>query len=352
MKRVSRELVAQAEHCAANGAPITASVVRAQLSLLEASQTRCGRRLASWQGSAIDDALGLRLAAGLHDLHLSNTEPRLASLYDHSFQEEDEARVSELILSVVADHDEALLPWFDSPPQTTEAGRSAGVMAALIWLANERKTHLFELREIGASAGVNTNMSHYRYQLGNIAAGNPDSKLLIVPEWRGQQLCNSAEKIQISNSLGCDQNPLDLTNVDTLDRLKAYVWADSPNRMKTLEFAALIARSNPPLVEKMDAADFAEREFSNVPKGVTRILFHTIVWQYLPESTRNRILSVLRQSAERGDSVAIVAIETNRTTFRHEISVRHWANGKEQINQLGIAQAHGKWIDWNPEGTK
>jgi hypothetical protein len=336
----------QAAHCAANGAPITAAVVRAQISLFDPPSTKVGHCLASWPGDALEDALGLRLAGGLHHLHLSGREPLLNGLY--AGQEKD---VSGLVASVVAAHDEALLPWLASPPQTNEAGRSAAVMAALLCLAREEKdVAQFELREIGASAGVNTNMAHYRYRLGDVLVGKTDSSLEIVPEWRGPSPLDPEilSEIRISNSIGCDQNPLDLNDEDILLRLKAFVWADAPHRLTTLDRAAQIAKSNPPIVQKMDAADFVDREFNSlVPRGTMRILFHTIVWQYLPESTRNRILASVRASAARGNCVGIIAVETNRETMAHEVSVRHWPQGNEVTRLLGTVHAHGKWVQWN-----
>ena len=59
-----------------------------------------------------------------------------------------------IVAGVVASHEAALLPWLDGPPQTNEAGRSASIMAALLWLS-QRLGPRFELNELGASAGVN-----------------------------------------------------------------------------------------------------------------------------------------------------------------------------------------------------
>ena len=80
--------------------------------------------------------------------------------------------------------DERLLPWLDGPPQTNEAGRSASIVAALLWLA-ERTGKRMELLEIGSSAGVNTMLERYRFDLGGAQIGPSDSPMHIAPDWRG-----------------------------------------------------------------------------------------------------------------------------------------------------------------------
>ena len=48
--------------------------------------------------------------------------------------------------------------------------------------------------------------------------------------------------------------------------------------------------------------------------------------------------------------LAWVRLETNRATFRHELTVRHWPDGAGQAAGapvlLGTAHAHGAWVEW------
>jgi len=46
--------------------------------------------------------------------------------------------------------------------------------------------------------------------------------------------------------------------------------------------------------------------------------------------------------------LAWVKFETDRETFRHEISVRYWPGGEGQA-VLGHAHAHGEWVEWSVE---
>jgi len=154
---VIRGIEWQAEHCLRNDAPVTARILLAQLAIMH-SDTRCGQRIANWQGLLLEDAMPLRLAGGFHHLQLTGTEARLAPIYAGKIT--DQAEVDAIVLAVTHDHDERLIGWFDGLPQTNEAGRSAGIMAGLLWLAGHVSPR-FQMLELGASAGINTMMDRY-----------------------------------------------------------------------------------------------------------------------------------------------------------------------------------------------
>ena len=122
----------QARHAEENGAPATARVIRA-LAGVRASDTATGRRIANWPGLTLKDAMPLRLAGGFHHLLLTGADARLAQVYSGAIT--DQAAVDALVLDLTQRFDRRLLPWLDGPPQTNEAGRSASIMAGLLWMA-------------------------------------------------------------------------------------------------------------------------------------------------------------------------------------------------------------------------
>jgi len=340
---VIRSIDWQAEYSVENLAPITGRVVRAQLALLD-GRTEVGRRLARWPDTAMEDALPLRLNGGLHNLFLIGRDDRLTPVYAGAMTDQDE--IDRVIGDVVADHDAALLPWLDGPPQTNEAGRSAGIMAALLWLSGRLGPH-FELNELGASAGVNTMMDRFAFDLGGVTTGPVDSPLRVVPEWKGPP--PPANPVVIDAIRGCDVAPLDLTDPAQALRLKAYVWPDAAIRLDRLDAAVVLARARPPRVDKCDAGDWiAARLSAPQHADTTRVVFHSIVWQYLPEATRAAITAQIEATgadATRSRRLAWVRLETDRTTFRHELSVRFWPGGDDKV-VLGTAHAHGAWVEW------
>ncbi len=340
---IAEALEWHAAHCDRSDAPITARVIRSLVAVME-SDTATGRRLKSWQGQAIEDALALRVAAGIHSLYLAGEEPRLEPVYTGLVT--DQGQVNAIVLEAVETCDHMVLPWFDGPPQTNEAGRSASIMAALLWLS-ERLGPKFELTEIGASAGINTMMARYHYDLGGTTAGPSLSSMQIKPEWRGE--APPQAEVQITDIAACDIAPVDLTDERQANRLKAYIWADAQVRMARMDAAIAMARRMPPDLVRMDAADFLRQRLSRPQEdGVTRVLFHTIMWQYLPHSTRDAITDMMNAagaSATREKPLAWIRLETNRETFRHELSVKYWPGGEEVV-QLGEAHPHGAWVRW------
>ncbi|HEV7232651.1 MAG TPA: DUF2332 family protein, partial [Sphingorhabdus sp.] len=173
---------AQADHVANNSAPGTAAICRALIALAQ-GDTACGKRVAGWDPDAVlRDALPLRIAGGLHDLFRRGLEPGLVRVY--RLELTDQEAIDALVGEVVARHDADLLPWFDGPPQTNEAGRSASFVSALHWLAS-RIAPVFELNEIGSSAGVNLLIDRYRYDLDGVTSGPTDAPVTIRPIWNG-----------------------------------------------------------------------------------------------------------------------------------------------------------------------
>jgi hypothetical protein len=334
---------AQAEHCRRNGAPRTAAIVQAQIALM-ASDTLCGQRIRTWPGLPLEDAMPLRLAGGFHHLLLTGDDARLEPVYAGVVT--DQAAVDAIVLAVTAAHDARLVSWFDSPPQTNEAGRSASFMAGLKWLSG-RVGPRFELNELGASAGVNTMMDRYFYNLGGVTAGPVASPMHIVPEWRGPPPPDAP--VAIVAIRGCDQAPIDLSDPAAALRVAAYVWPENVERMARIRAAIALAAEHAPELVRADAADWVERRLASAQEaGVTRVFHHSIVWQYIPPDRRDRITAAIEAAGARATPerpLAWMMLETNRETFRHELGVRHWP-GDGAWHLLGQAQAHGAWVEW------
>lgn len=333
----------QAQHAEKAGAPGTARVIRAMLAVLE-TETAVGRRMANWHGLVLEDAMPLRIAGGLHYLLLSGADKRLEPVY--AGLTTDQGAVDELVSGLVETYDHLLLPWLDHPPQTNEAGRSASIMAGLLWLSG-RLGPRFEMNEIGASAGINTMMERFRFDLGGVAAGPADSPMRLAPEWRGPP--PPVDPVRIDGIRGCDLKPMDLRDPDTVLRLKSYVWPEARERMGRIDCAARLACERAPELDRMGAADWVEAVLSEPQvAGVTRALFHSIVWQYVPEPSRERIVQAMERAGEAAtadEPLAWIMLETNRETFAHELRVRYWP-GPANWTLLATAHPHGAWVEW------
>ena len=334
----------QVAYCRANDAPLTARVVEAILANFDAPGMFAAA-LRDWPGKPMADALPLRAAGALHGLYLSGAEPVLGPLYAGDADALAQAEV--LVGAAMARHDAALLPWLDGPPQTNEAGRSASYAAALAWLAAQGLPARFECIEIGSSAGINLMMDRYAYLLGGVAMGAEAPAMTIQPDWRGPPPPDAAWTI--ASIRGCDVAPLGLTDPAQLLRLKAYAWPEHRVRFERLELAARAACEKAPDLVEADAAEFVMEALAR-PRaaGTTRVLMHSIVWQYLGAERQDAITEAMKAAGAQATAerpLAWIALETNRATFRHELVVRRWPGDGAPV-MLGHAHPHGVWIEW------
>ncbi len=340
---IARGINNQADHAAKNGAPGTGAVCRAMIAL-GGGNTECGHRIAQWPLDVIRSAMPLRLAGGLHDLYRRGLAPQLGAIYRGEIT--DQAAIDAVVGNIVADHDVDLLTWFDGPPQTNEAGRSSSFVAALQWLAR-KVAPTFELNEIGSSAGMNLLIDRYRYDLCGVISGPADAPVTIKPEWNGSP--PPPDAFAISSIHGSDIHPIDVNDDIAANRLMAYIWPEMPIRFERMAAGIEMIRARPVDLVEADAADFIEgRLASSQLPGTTRVLMHSIVWQYLPDAVQARITEAMEttgNAATPEKPLAWIALETNRATFRHELKVRYWPGGAE-TKLLGEAHAHGAWVNW------
>jgi hypothetical protein len=334
----------QVAYCTASGATVTARVVDALKTLLERSEP--GALLDTvrgWQGAPLADALPLRVAGGIHSLHLGGAEPALAAIYADEPGLDD----ASIVAAAIQSHESALLPWLDGPPQTNEAGRSANFIAAMLWLADRGLPPRFECLEIGSSAGINLMLARYHYDLAGVQVGPEPGAMRFRPEWKGNPPPDN--RIEIMSTKGCDVAPVDLTDPVQALRLSAYIWPEHTVRFERMDAAIAEATSSPPDLLGMNAADFVETELARPQaEGVTRILMHSIVWQYVPEDQKARVTAAMAAAGARATAerpLAWIALEANRVLHLHELVVRHWP-GDGEPHLLARAHAHGASIEW------
>lgn len=338
----------QATICTASGAPFVGRLCGLTGERLD-RLSPIGRRILDWAGnpSHEGDALPLRLMGGLHDLARSGTAPALAAIYPPHAAPDDES-VWGILNREMADHAAVLDPWLDGPPQTNEIGRSAGLMAGLLVLA-ERFGLPFSLYELGASAGLNSLLDHYGFRLGERAAGDAASGVQLAPEWRGASPPQG--EVGVVARRGVDMRPLDVTDPDTRRRLRAYVWADQRDRLERLNLALDLAAADPPAIDQGDAADWLTTRLSVEPEaGVCRVVMHTIAFQYFPPETQ----ATIRAWMERAGAAAGADAPLAWLTYEAEgdgferwpvLRLRTWPGDGEAV-WLAKGHPHGAWYEW------
>ncbi len=329
----------QAHYCTRMGAPIYAGICTTLADAMTRNSA-VGARVLDWPGEPTRDALPLRLMGGLHALVRAGADEELAAIFAGG----DAGAID----AVLQRHSAALLPWLDGPPQTNEAGRSATLMTGLLEVARRHGPRL-ELIEIGSSAGINLLIDRFGFDLGGTLVGPQTSTVMLRPEWRGA--APEPTPVEIVDVRGCDQAPLDATDPEVAARLLAYAWPEAPQRAARLAAAIEMQRAEPVALVGKDAADWVDEQLARpqVP-GATRVLMHSVVWQYLPDTTADRIIAAMDAAGTRATDehpLAWVMVEPDRSNARHVLRVKSWpGHGEWQV--IASAHAHGAWIESGP----
>ena len=239
------------------------------------------------------------------------------------------------------------MPWLDGPPQTNEAGRSSNFIAAMLWLAEQGLAPRFQCLEIGSSAGINLMLDRYHYDLAGVQVGPQPGAMQFKPGWQGAPPPD--RQIAIVSAKGCDVAPVNLADPAQALRLKAYIWPEHTVRFERMAAAIAEAGQSAPDLVRMNAADFIEAELA-LPQaaGTTRVLMHSIVWQYVPADQQTRITAAMEAAGAHATPerpLAWIALEANRVLHLHELVVRFWPGGGEPV-MLARAHPHGASIDW------
>ena len=331
----------QARFCALLGAPFTARLCETLGRQLD-RRTETGRRLLDWRGEpgAFGDAVALRLCGGLHFLAMTERDSALARLYPPA-PRPDAGLLWETLAPVLASG--KLLPWLDFAPQTNEVGRSAVLMSGLLAIADRfpLKMRLFEL---GASAGLNLILDRYHYNLGGLLVGRKIHPApLFKPDWEGPPPPRA--EVRIVDGAGVDLNPARLP--DDSMKLSAYIWPDQPARALHLIEALAVAEFHPPEIDRGDAADWLEDRLALEPeRGVTRVVMHSVAFQYFDPDSQKRVTERIEAVGERASAAAPLAwlrFEKEPGENRHSLRLRTWPGG-EQL--LAWTHPHGRSVQW------
>ncbi len=292
--------------------------------------------------ATVESAMPLRLTAALHRLVLEGRAPRLAEFYASAGgRRPAEDGLRDVLLEVMSVEVETLRELVARPCQTNEVGRCAGLILGFLTVA--RKTGLpLRLLEIGASAGLNLRWDQFRYEHGDAAWGPPDSPVRLTGRWNREPEVFATGDVQVVERRGCDPNPMDPADPETILALKGSIWADQEERFRLLEGALRIASRIPATVERSNAGDWLEGELRNASSGTATIVYHSVVWQYLDPPEREQVRDTIRAAGERATEdapLAWLSTEPQEVAKRHRVRLTMWPGG--DIHSLAETGPHG-----------
>ncbi len=352
--RASEAFRVQGRACADLGSPMYAALLARLADDIDAG----GPTAAVLDGHADDpgpSALALRLLGSVHRLVLERRAGALAAYYPSVGGTWDDDAGTRAFLVLLEEEPEAVRNRLDRAPQTNEVGRAAALYGGLCRLPHAPRLPV-RLYEIGASAGLNLLADRFAYvDEAGAVHGDPDSPVRLGPAWRGAPPPARPAPDQRAPSVierqGCDINPVDASTTEGRLTLTAYVWPDQQDRIERLRGALALARQHPPDVRRQGAGDFVDG--IDLRDGTTTVLWHSVMWQYLPRAERDRVgarIGRLAEAAGPERAFAHLSLEPTRRTpdSEHEFLVvlETWPGGGRRV--LGSAAPHGLPVTWDP----
>lgn len=343
----------QASACERLGSSFVSQLCRLASANL-APDTRVGQHLLGWKGEPGPSgaSVPLRLAGALHGVVLLGIDKDLAAVFPPQQSKPDDRALWRAVETAMAAHADFVLNWLESAPQTNEVRRSVAVYCGLLAVA-ERFPLPIDLLELGASAGLNLVADQYAHVLAGQTSGNLGCALTLEPTWRGTAPALNA-KVVVASRSGCDLNPLNIKSENDLLRLKAYTWPDQRDRLDRLVQAASIAVANlkPGDIVKMDAAAFLDLQLAMPVKGRTRVVFHTIAWQYFAPTTQRQCEAVICAAGDRANAQAPLAWLSMEADGPSDaaLDLTLWPGGSKI--RLARVDFHGRSINWLQNGTR
>ena len=330
--------------CESLGSPFTAGVLTHLAEDLAAGGL-CAELLDDWPGDPVTDALALRMAGALHALALAGASPDLAASYAKPAMATP-GRLAEVLPRVLAEQRDVIAAFLASPPQTNEVARSGVLVGGFLQVAEVTGLPL-RLLEIGASAGLNSIWDRFHYRLGASEWGDPASPVRLTPDWSGPPPPVGAP-VRIVERRACDLAPVDLEEAAQRLRLRAYVWPDQTERLARLDAAIVLARAAGSRVEQADAAAWVRERLQDPPGPHATVLYHSIMWQYLPAPTRAEIKASLEAAGHRATAEAPLAwlrFEPSAPEQRPELRLSLWPGLPDM--RLAVADPHGRGVAWS-----
>jgi hypothetical protein len=309
--------------------------------------------IAGWPGNPVADALPIRVAGALHALVLAEQSPELAALYPPNGDEPPSAPLAQAIRRAMRSHPAHFSRYLSNAPQTNEIRRSAVLLPgfAQVVMQTAKPLHLLE---IGASAGLNQHWDRFGYQLAGGAVstgwGLADSPVQLTCELRAAPP-PLPSRIEVLSRAACDHAPLDVNNAEHRLRLMSYIWPDQIERKQRLAAAIEMARAQYTPVVQADAAQWVEQQlamFAARPnRPSTTVLYHSVVWMYLPRAARDRIEAAMQAAAAKASdthSLAWLRYEFPKAASSAELSLSVWPGRQDQ--RLARCHPHGAWLEW------
>ena len=230
--------------------------------------------------------------------------------------------------------------------QTNEVRRSALLLPAFCLVAAEHPRQPLALLEIGASAGLNLRWDAYRYDYGGgRVLGDAAAPVLLRCELRGEEVPPLPDALpSVVARVGIDLAPVDVTDAEQTDWLRALIWPEQRERVALLARALQAARHDPPPLVQGDALPLLPTLAASLPREAVLCVFDTFVLNQFDAVARTALAAQL-------DALALqrpLAHLSISWLAGHDptLTLTTWPDGQRRQRHLAICDPHGAWLCW------
>ncbi|HEY7175538.1 MAG TPA: DUF2332 domain-containing protein [Micromonosporaceae bacterium] len=220
------------------------------------------------------------------------------------------------------------------------------------------------LIELGTSGGLLLATDRYaiRYHTGDRSETYGDGDLSIDCEIRGDGWPLAAgTAVPVTTRTGVDLSPIRPGDADGAAWLHACIWPEHTDRDRRLDLAlAEVAKVGPTMIAA-DMRDGLAVAVDAVPPDVTPCVFASHALIYLDARGRADLVRMLTEIGARRDLVVVTNeahqlhawtdpvphVEHDVTTL---VTVVAWRGGETTVEVLSEADAHGRWLRYEPRG--
>ena len=332
----------QSETCREMGSAIYGELLESTANQLEA-EGPLTELFEGWQGNVVLDNLPLRWMGALHYLALTGEAPSIAQYFPSTGGRFQAEPACQAVLAFAAEYPERIRPLLEDCIQTNEVQRCTALFPGLLTF-NQHAELPVRLLEIGSSAGLNLGMDRYGYKLGDHTRGQQGSALQLNADWKGLPPPDGV--VEISERRGCDLEPIDISNPARSLRLRSFFWPDQAERGERLANAIALNLAPPPTLAAKGAGEWLGEELAVLPDGVGTLLFHSVMWWYVPKPERQQIRETVEAAgarATKNSPLGWLRMEGSEMEFC-ELRLRTWPGDEERL--LARTHYHGAWVEW------
>ena len=294
----------------------------------------------------VDEWDAFRLLAGVHRIVLSGQAPELAPHYPSAGGDGDADAAWPAVRELIATGRAEIVEALSHPLQTNAPTRAKALVGALCLVAQETGLAL-RLLELGASGGLNLRLDRFRYEQDGAVFGPENSPVRFADFLTGGRPPLAAG-FEVAERAGCDLNPIDATSEDGRLTLLACIFPDESDRFDLLERAIAVARETPAVVDRADLSAWVADRLAQPAPGRATVVFHTIVWPYLPEAVRDAADAAIAAAGRRATADAPLALLTfeggESDPARVETHLTLWPGGRRRL--LARSSHHPVTVEW------